>query len=57
MQLLLFLINFSFSKLAVFDFVNLLQRLSTGTNVIQLETACGAGMKNFSNAIGKLTGL
>lgn len=28
------------------------KRLSSGTNVIQLETACGAGIKNFNNAIG-----
>ncbi|CAK8692631.1 unnamed protein product [Clavelina lepadiformis] len=28
------------------------KRLSNGTNVIQLETACGAGIKNFNNAIG-----
>nr|XP_039274752.1 UTP--glucose-1-phosphate uridylyltransferase-like isoform X1 [Styela clava]XP_039274753.1 UTP--glucose-1-phosphate uridylyltransferase-like isoform X1 [Styela clava] len=28
------------------------KRLSSGTNVIQLETACGAGIKNFQNAIG-----
>jgi len=28
------------------------KRLGNGTNVIQLETACGAGINNFSNAIG-----
>lgn len=28
------------------------KRLASGTNVIQLETACGAGIKNFNDAIG-----
>jgi len=28
------------------------KRLANGTNVIQLEAACGAGIKSFSNAIG-----
>jgi len=28
------------------------KRLGNGTNVIQLEAACGAGIKSFSNAIG-----
>jgi len=27
--------------------------LQNGTNVIQLETACGAGIKNFLNAVGE----
>lgn len=28
------------------------KRLASGTNVIQLETACGAGIKNFNDAVG-----
>ena len=49
------------NKVCVFVFLSIfflfvfLKRLGNGTNVIQLETACGAGIKSFSNAIGNQT--
>ena len=43
-------IPYEFYILSLFDF----QTLDNGTNVIQLETAVGAAIKSFDNALGKI---